>query len=55
MTEKKKKDGVEISEEGQHIKITVPLYNTMIIVYQEEKAHFIKYLKYINNKYNEGK
>ena len=55
MKEVKKKGGVEIFEEGKHLKITVPLYNTMIIVYQEEKKDFIKYLKYIYNKCNKDK
>ena len=52
MTEVKKKDGVEISKEGQHLKICVPSFSTMIIVYQEDKKHFIKYLKYVHKKYN---
>ena len=52
MAEVKKKDGVEISEEGQHLKICVPSFSTMIIVYPEDKIHFIKYLKYIYNKCN---
>ena len=51
MVEVKKKNGVEIFKEGQHLRITVPLYSTMIIVYQEDKRHFIEYLKYIYNKY----
>ena len=51
----KRKNGVEISEEGNHIKIYVPSFSTMIIVYPEEKKHFIKYLKYIYNKYNVDK
>ena len=51
MVEVKKKCGVEIFKEGQHLRITVPLYSTMIIVYQEDKRHFIEYLKYIYNKY----
>ena len=55
MKEVKKKCGVEISEEGQHIKIYVPSYSTMIIVYQEDVKHFIEYLKYIYNRCNENK
>ena len=51
MVEVKKKNGVEIFKEGQHLRITVPLYSTMIIVYQEDVKHFIEYLKYIYNKY----
>ena len=51
MAKVKKKGGVEIYEEGQHIKITVPLYSTLIIVYEDEKKDFIKYLKYIYDKY----
>lgn len=50
MAEVKNKDGVEISEEGQHLKICVPSFSTMIIVYPEDKRHFIEYLKYIYNK-----
>ena len=55
MAEKKKKRGVEISKEGQHLKICVPSFSTMIIVYQEDKSHFIEYLKYIYNRCNEDK
>ena len=55
MAEKKKKGGVEISIEGQHLKIYVPLYSTMIIVYKEDVKHFIEYLKYIYNKYKVNK
>ena len=55
MAEKKKKGGVEISKEGQHLKIYVPSYSTMIIVYQEDVKHFIEYLKYIYNRCNENK
>ena len=55
MAEIKKKCGVEISEEGQHLKIYVPSYSTMIIVYQEDVKHFIEYLKYIYNRCNENK
>lgn len=51
MAEKIKRNGVEISKEGQHIKICVPLFSTLIVVYQEEKEEFIEYLKYIYNKY----
>ena len=49
MTEIKKKGGVVISKEGQHIRITVPSFSTVNIVYPEDKSHFIKYLKYIYN------
>ena len=52
MADKKKKGGVEIVKEGQHLKIYVPSYSTIIIVYPEEKKDFIEYLKYIHNKYN---
>ena len=52
MAEVKKKGGVEIFKEGQHLRITVPSYSTLIIVYPEEKRHFIEYLKYIYNKCN---
>ena len=55
MVEKKKKNGVEISKEGQHIKIYVPSFGTLIFVYQEDKEDFIKYLKYIHNKYKLNK
>ena len=55
MVEVKKKNGVEIFKEGQHLRITVPLYSTMIIVYQEDVKHFIEYLKYIYNRCNENK
>ena len=55
MAEVKKKGGVEISKEGQHLRITVPSYSTMIIVYQEDVKHFIEYLKYIYNRCNENK
>ena len=55
MAEVKKKSGVEISKEGQHLKIYVPSYSTMIIVYQEDIKHFIEYLKYIYNRCNENK
>ncbi len=47
-----KKRGVEISEEGQRIRIYVPSFSTMIIVNSEDKKRFIEYLKYIHNKYN---
>lgn len=50
MVEKKKKCGVEISKGGQHIKIYVPSFNTLIFVYKEEKEQFIEYLKYIYDK-----
>lgn len=55
MAEKIKKHGVEISEEGQHLKIYIPSFSTLIIVYPEDKKHFIGYLKYIHNKYNVNK
>ena len=55
MVEIKKKNGVEISEEGQHLKIYIPSFSTMIIVYPEDKMHFIRYLKYIHNKFNVDK
>ena len=55
MVEKKKKNGVEISKEGQHLRITVPSYSTMIIVYQEDVKYFIEYLKYIYNRCNKDK
>ena len=55
MAEIKKKNGVEILEEGQHLKICVPSFSTMIIVYQEDKKDFIKYLKYIHDKYKLNK
>lgn len=51
MTEEKKKNGVEISKEGQHIKIYIPSFSTLIFVNLEDKEQFIKYLKYIHNKY----
>lgn len=49
---KKKKSGVEITIEEQSIKIYVPSFSTIIIVRPDEKKYFIKYLKYIHNKYN---
>ena len=55
MAEVKKKGGVKISREGQHLKIYVPSYSTMIIVYQEDVKYFIEYLKYIYNKYKVDK
>ena len=55
MTETKKKGGVEISKEGQHLRIIVPSFSTLNIVYPEDKSHFIKYLKYIYNKWMEDK
>ena len=55
MTEIKKKGGVVISKEGQHLRITVPSFSTVNIVYQEDKSHFIKYLKYIYNKSKKDK
>ena len=51
----RKKSGVEISKEGQRIKICVPSFSTIIIVYPEDKIHFIRYLKYIYNKCNVDK
>ena len=55
MTNVKKKGGVEVYIEGHSLKISVPLYSTMIIVCEEDKIHFIKYLKYIHNRYNKDK
>lgn len=55
MTEKIKKHGVEICKEGQHLKIYVPSFSTLIVVYPEDKKHFIRYLKYIYNKCKEDK
>ena len=55
MTEIKKKGGVVISKEGQHLRITVPSFSTMIIVYPEDIKHFIEYLKYIYNKWKTDK
>ena len=55
MEEKKRKNGVEISKVGQRIKIFVPSYSTLIFVYQEDKKDFIKYLKYIHDKYKLNK
>ena len=55
MTEKMKKHGIEISEEGQHLKIYIPSFSTLIFVYQEDKKDFIKYLKYIHDKYKFNK
>ena len=55
MAEVKKKNGVEISKEGQRIKIYIPSFNTLIFVYQEDKKDFIKYLKYIYYKYKLNK
>ena len=55
MTEIKKQGGVVISKEGQHLRITVPSFSTVNIVYPEDKSHFIKYLKYIYNKWKEDK
>ena len=52
MAEVKKKGGVEIYIEGQHLRIKVPSFSTMVIVYPEDKMHFIRYLKYIYNKCN---
>ena len=51
----KKKGGVEISKEGQRIKIYIPSFSTLIFVYQEDKKDFIKYLKYIHDKYKFNK
>ena len=51
----KKKNGVEISKEGQRLKIKVPSYSTMMIVYKEDTRNFIEYLKYIYNKYKVNK
>ena len=55
MTETKKKCGVVISKEGQYLRITVPSFSTVNIVYPEDKSHFIKYLKYIYNRCNKDK
>lgn len=55
MIKKKIKNGVEISEEVRHIKIYVPSYSTLIFVCQEDKKDFIKYLKYIYEKYKLNK
>ena len=55
MVEVKKKNGVEIFKEGQHLKIYIPSYSTMIIVYQEDEKYFIEYLKYIYNRCNKDK
>ena len=55
MADRKKKRGVEISKEGQRIKIYVPSFSTLIFVYQEDKKDFIKYLKYIHDKYKLNK
>ena len=55
MVEKKEKNGVKISKEGKHIKIYVPSFSTLIFVYQEDKTYFIKYLKYIYDKYKFNK
>lgn len=55
MVEKKKKNGVEISKEGQLIRIYIPSFSTLIFVYQEDKKDFIKYLKYIHYKYKLNK
>ena len=55
MTEIKKRCGVVISKEGQHLRITVPSFSTINIVYPEDKSQFIKYLKYIYNKWKKDK
>ena len=55
MAEVRKKNGVEISKEGQRIKIYIPSFSTLIFVYQEDKKDFIKYLKYIYNRCNKNK
>ena len=55
MAEKKIKNGVELYEEGRHLRINVPAFSTVILVYQEDKRYFIKYLKYIYNKYKADK
>ena len=55
MVDKKKKCGVEIYEEWQHIKIYVPSFSTLIFVDKKDKKDFIKYLKYIHDKYNLNK
>lgn len=51
MEEKKIKNGVEISKEGQRIKIYIPSFSTLIFVSQKDEKQFIEYLKYIYNKY----
>ena len=51
----KEKNGVELYKEGRQLKICVPSFSTLIVVHQEEKKDFIKYLKYIYNKCNEDK
>lgn len=55
MTYAKKKCGVEISKEGQVIRICVPSFSTLIVVFPEEKKQFIEYLKYIYDKYKLNK
>ena len=55
MAKVRKKCGVEISKEGQQIKIYIPSFSTLIFVYQEDKKDFIKYLKYIHYKYKLNK
>lgn len=55
MAETKEKNGVEISKKGQHIEIYVPSFSTLIFVCQEDKKDFIKYLKYIYDKYKFNK
>ena len=55
MEKVRKKGGVEIYKEGQHLRINVPSFSTVILVYQEDKRHFIRYLKYIYNKYKADK
>lgn len=55
MIEKKIKNGVELYEEGQHLRINVPSFCTVILVYQEDKRHFIECLEYIYNKYKSNK
>ena len=55
MEYKKRKCEVEISEEGQYIKIYVPSFSTLIFVDKKEKKDFIKYLKYIHDKYKLNK
>ena len=51
----KKKGGVEISKEGQHLKIYIPSFGTLIFVRKKNKKGFIKYLKYIHDKYKLNK
>ena len=40
MIEKKVKNGVELYEKGQYLRINVPAFSTVILVYQEDKRYF---------------